>query len=57
MGTQGLAKGLAKGLAEGLAEGERKKAIESARKMLSKGFKIEDIRDITGLSIEEIEKL
>ncbi|WP_333621420.1 hypothetical protein [Sphingobacterium multivorum] len=54
MGTQEY---FAKGLAKGLAEGERKKAIESARKMLSKGFKIEDIRDITGLSIEEIEKL
>jgi len=55
--AKGLAEGMAKGLAEGLAEGERKKAIESARKMLSKGFKREDIRDITGLSIEEIEKL
>jgi len=55
--TMGTQEYFAKGLAKGLAEGERKKAIESARKMLSKGFKIEDIRDITGLSIEEIEKL
>jgi len=55
--AKGLAEGMAKGMAEGLAEGERKKAFESARKMLSKGFEREDIRDITGLSIEEIEKL
>lgn len=48
---------LRSGEAKGLAEGERKKAFESARKMLSKGFEREDIRDITGLSIEEIEKL
>ncbi|MBE8721378.1 Rpn family recombination-promoting nuclease/putative transposase [Sphingobacterium pedocola] len=44
-------------LAEGIAEGERKKAIESARKMLSRGYDKKDISDLLGLSIEEIEKL
>lgn len=53
----GHAKGLAKGLAKGFAEGEHKQAIESARKMLSKGFSKEDISDVTGLPMEEIEKL
>lgn len=53
----GHAKGLAKGLAEGLAEGEHRQAIESARKMLSKGYSKEDISDVTGLSMGEIEKL
>ena len=54
---KGLAEGLEKGLAEGLAEGEHKQAIESARKMLSKGYNEKDISDVTGLSVDEIEKL
>ena len=52
-----VAEGLEKGLAEGLAEGEHKQAIESARKMLSKGYNEKDISDVTGLSVDEIEKL
>jgi len=42
---------------EVLAEGEHKQALESARKMLAKGYNKADVSDITGLSIEEIEKL
>ena len=34
-----------------------KQAVNSARKMKVKGYAIEDIIDITGLSIEEIEAL
>ena len=45
------------GRAEGIREGERKKAIESARKMLLKGYSKEEICDILNLSIEDIEKL
>ena len=55
--AEGLEKGLEKGRAEGLAEGEHKQAIESARKMLSKGYNEKDISDVTGLSVDEIEKL
>ncbi|MGB3063016.1 hypothetical protein [Sphingobacterium thalpophilum] len=51
------AMGHAKGHAEGLADGECKQAIESARKMLSKGYNEKDISDVTGLFIDEIEKL
>lgn len=44
-------------MAEGEAKGERKKALETARKMLGKGFSKEDIQEVTGLSIEDIEHL
>jgi predicted transposase/invertase (TIGR01784 family) len=44
------AEGKAEGLAEGLAEGKR----ETATKMLSRGMSIEDISDLTGLSVEDI---
>jgi predicted transposase/invertase (TIGR01784 family) len=54
---KGLAKGLAKGREEGREEGARSRNIENARKMKAKSFSYDDISDITGLSIEEIEKL
>ena len=54
---KGLAEGEAKGEEKGLAKGERLKAIDSARKMKSKGYADEDISDITGLSMEELAAL
>ena len=45
------------GKEEGLAEGEKKKNLENAKKMKDKGYPITDISDITGLPLEEIEKL
>jgi predicted transposase/invertase (TIGR01784 family) len=45
------------GKAEGIAEGELKGKREMALKMLKKGNSIEDISDLTELSIEEIESL
>jgi hypothetical protein len=59
--AEGRAEGLAEGRAEGLAEGEaigaKKEKIENARKMKAKGLSVEDIVDITGLSIDEIKLL
>jgi predicted transposase/invertase (TIGR01784 family) len=49
--------GIAEGRAEGLAEGDAKGKAEIAGKMLLKGKNIEEIMDITGLSVEEIAKL
>ena len=46
-----------KGHAEGLAEGRVEEKLENARRMKSKGYPLDDIVDITGLTIEEIEKL
>ncbi|GGH27815.1 hypothetical protein FAZ19_19290 [Sphingobacterium alkalisoli] len=43
-------------LAEGLAEGERKRAIESARKMKNDGLPIEQIIRFTELSAEELRR-
>ena len=47
----------AEGLVEGEAIGAQKTARENARKMKSKGFSVEDIAEVTGLSFEEIEAL
>ncbi len=42
---------------QAVEKAEKKTAIETARKMLGKNMKIEDIIDITGLSKEEIQKI
>lgn len=55
--NKGYTKGHAKGIAEGRAEGEYNKALESARKMKAKGYPADDIAEITGLTIDEINNL
>ena len=45
------------GIDKGRAEGERAKAIETARKMKQRGYSIDIIADITGLSPDEIAKI
>ncbi len=46
-----------KGRAEGRAEGELDKAMAIARKLLSNGMNVNEISEITGLSIFEIEQI
>ena len=54
---EGIEEGRIEGRAERIEEGSKQKTYEIAKKMLKKGNSIKDICDITGLSIEEIEKL
>ena len=54
---EGISKGYTSGINDGISKGENKKSIEIAKNMLKKNMSIEDISDITGLSIEEINKL
>lgn len=54
---EGHLEGHLEGLAEGLAEGRAEEKLRNAQKMKAKGFSIEDIAEITGLSVEEIEKM
>ena len=54
---EGISQGYTSGINDGISKGENKKSIEIAKNMLNKNMSIEDISDITGLSIEEINKL
>ncbi|NDV59034.1 Rpn family recombination-promoting nuclease/putative transposase [Bacteroides sp. 519] len=54
---EGLAEGLAKGIEKGLAEGIEKGILEVARRMKFNSIPLHTIQDLTGLSLEEIEKL
>lgn len=55
--AEGRAEGLKEGHEKGIAEGEQRKNLENAKKMKDKGSPLDFIADITGLTIEEIEKL
>ena len=56
--AEGKAEGSAEGRAEGRAEGNHEKAVNTALKMLLRGRdSIEEIAEITGLSLEEVRKL
>ena len=55
--SSGYDSGKSEGYSSGLNDGESKKSIEIVKNMLKKNMSIEDISDITGLSIEEIKKI
>lgn len=52
-----LRAGKEQGLEQGLVQGEEKAKFDIAKKMLERGFSLEDIQFSTGLSREELEKL
>ena len=54
---EGHAEGLAKGLAEGLAKGESDAKTAIASKMIAKGMKLEEVSEITGLTIVELNQI
>ena len=54
---KGIEKGIEKGREEGREEGIEKGREEAAQRMLSKGYSIEDISEITGLLKEAIKQL
>ncbi|EER21861.1 hypothetical protein REIS_1042 [Rickettsia endosymbiont of Ixodes scapularis] len=54
---QGMAKGIEEGRKKGRQEGEVTKSIKIAKKMLMKKNSIEEIHEITEVSIKEIERL
>ena len=55
--SSGYDSGKSEGYSSGLNDGESKKSIEIVKNMLKKNMSIEDISDVTGLTIEEINNL
>ena len=55
--NKGLAKGLSKGEKKGRSEGAKEEKIQTARRMRAKGFTLDVISEMTGLSLEEIASL
>jgi predicted transposase/invertase (TIGR01784 family) len=52
-----VAEGEAKGRAEGEAKGEAKAKLETAKKMIERGFDAETIAEVTEMPLGEIKKL
>ena len=50
-------KGMEKGIEKGIIKGEKKKSREFALKLLARNTPLDDIADLTCLSIEEIKKM
>ena len=57
---QGIEQGIERGIEQGIEIGEEKKATKVALRMLldkKRNYAVDEIADISGLSIEEIRKL
>ena len=54
---QGMEQGLKQGMKQGKLEGEKTANLRNAKRMKQKGLDVDDIAEITGLSLEDIEKL
>lgn len=54
---RGLQQGIEKGIEKGIKQGIYEEKIEIAQNLLIKGFELELIAEITGLSVPTIEKL
>jgi predicted transposase/invertase (TIGR01784 family) len=54
---EGFEEGIQHGLEQGLQQGEKRQAIETAQKMLKKGFGLEDVAEFTGLTSDELKSL
>ena len=53
----GIKEGYNSGVNDGIEQGSNNKSIEIARNMLNKNMKIEEISELTGLSIEKVNSL
>ncbi|MBN2435038.1 MAG: Rpn family recombination-promoting nuclease/putative transposase [Spirochaetes bacterium] len=54
---EGIQKGMKEGVAKGKAEGKLEGKLETAQAMLLKGFSVQEIAEITGLSEKDINSL
>ena len=54
---EGYEEGLQKGIEQGIEQGAQNKSIEVVKLMLEKNIDINTISEVTGLTIDEIDKL
>jgi predicted transposase/invertase (TIGR01784 family) len=54
---RGIKQGVEQGIEQGIEQGEKQRAVITAKKMLAKGYSIQEISELTGLKQQEIEAL
>lgn len=52
-----ISEGIAEGMAKGITKGKTEANIQAAKKMLARNMHLNDISEITGLSVKEIKKI
>lgn len=55
--AEGHAEGRAEGIAEGRAEGIEFSKVEIARKMLQRGMAVEEVAELTNMTVQDIKKI
>ena len=55
--AEGHAEGHAEGRAEGIAEGIEFSKVEIARKMLQRGMAVEEVAELTNMTVQDIKKI
>ena len=55
--AEGYAKGFAEGFVEGFAEGIKFWKVEIARKMLQRGMAVEEVAELTNMTVQDIKKI
>ncbi len=53
----GLATGREEGISIGLERGAYQKALETARKLITRGYALEEIADVSGLTLSQVQEL
>ena len=53
----GLQAGLLAGLQQGLERGAHQTKLETAQKLIARGYEPEDIADVTGLPLSQVQEL
>ncbi len=54
---KGIQEGIQQGIQQGLQQGIHQEKAETVQRMKAKGFSVEDISEIAGLTIEEVKNL
>ena len=54
---EGFAEGCEKGLQQGLERGAYQTKLETAQKLIARGYEPEDIADVTGLPLSQVQEL
>ena len=54
---EGFDKGREQGLQQGLEQGAYEKALETAQKLIARGYEPEDIADLSGLPLSQVQEL
>ena len=53
----GLQQGIEQGIEQGLERGAHQKALETAQKLIARGYPADDIADLLGLTISQIQEI